>query len=357
MTYYPDQRIVSRLSTIHREALLPEGAIGAVRTTEGARVDVRDVVANGAIPARHIIIDAARTLGVRDPNAIKRLLLVKANQVVDEQTPIAGKNKSRGKRVFAPVRGIVVGVDEGRIIMQHVPEIINIEAGVRGRILQVYPNRGVAVEAVGAIVQGVWGNGRSVIATLRMEPDKNFRKVIEESVDLTYKGSIIVTFNSLTAEILELVYEGNIAGIIAPSMPADLQDDVMNSNIAVMLTEGFGNARMNGEIHALLKEYEGYQVALDADLPGRWKARRPEAVINRVSDERPAGLNLNATLKVGTRVRITRQPYIGQIAEIAELPDQPLILANGLRVPSARVELISGETVNIPLANLELAGR
>jgi hypothetical protein len=124
-----------------------------------------------------------------------------------------------------------------------------------------------------------------------------------------------------------------------------------------MLTEGFGASRMNGEVHSLLKEYDGYQVILDADLPGRWTARRPEVVINRIIEERPPGLNLNATLKTGLRVRITRQPLLGQIARIAELPNQPLLLPNGLRVMGARVELISGEMVNIPLANLELAGR
>ena len=80
-------------------------------------------------------------------------------------------------------------------------------------------------------------------------------------------------------------------------------------------------------------------------------------MINRPIEERPPGLNLNATLKTGLRVRITRDPYLGQIGRIDDIPNQMLDLPNGLRVAGARVELISGETVNIPLANLELAGR
>ena len=224
-------------------------------------------------------------------------------------------------------------------------------------MIQVYPERGVAVEAVGAIVQGVWGNGRSIIATLRMEPEQDLRRMIQESLDIRYKGSVLVLVNPLDPTMIPVFEEGNINGIIAPSMPSTAIERVMESNIAVMLTEGFGMLRMNGQVFNLLKDYDGYQVTLDADVPGRWTSRRPEAVINRPIDERPPGLNLNATLKRGLRVRITRPPHLGSIAHIDELPNQPIELPNGLRVPGARVELISGEVVNIPLANLELAGR
>lgn len=356
-TYYPDQRIVSKLSTIHRECLLPDEAIGLVRTHEGAKVEVRDVIANGKIPARYVLIEAADKLGLRDKKSLKRFLLVKPNEVVQADTPIAGKRKDRGKRVFAPIRGTVAAVEDGRIIMQAMPELIKVEAGVAGRVVQVYPNRGVAVEAVGAIVQGVWGNGKSIISPLRMEPDQDLRKIIEESLDIQYKGAVVVLYNSLDLDTLQLLEDGNINGVIAPSMAADMIERVLHSTMAIMLTEGFGNAHMNGEVHSLLKEYEGFQVILDADLPGRWTARRPEVVINRSVEDHPPGLNLNATAKPGLRVRITREPHLGQIARIAELPDEPLLLPNGLRVMGARVELISGQIVNIPLANLELAGR
>ncbi len=357
MDYYPDQRIVSRLSTIHRECLLPDNAIGIVRVHEGEKVDVRDIVANGQIPSRHVIIPASDILGVRDKSAVQRLLLVKPNQVVPADTPIAGKRKDRGKRVFSPVRGMVVAIDDGRIIMQEMPELVNIEAGVAGRVIQVYPNRGVAVEAVGAIVQGVWGNGRSIIATLRMQPEQDLRRMIEESLDIQYKGSVMVTTKPLTADMIPLLEAGNINGVIAPSMPADIMESALSTNVAVMLTQGFGTMRMSGQVYNLFKEYESYQVTLDADLPGRWTSRRPEAVVNRPIEERPPGLNLNATLKTGLRVRITRDPFLGQIGRIDDIPNQMLELPNGLRVTGARVELISGETVNIPLANLELAGR
>jgi len=74
--YYPDQRYLSKLTTIHREVTLPENAIGNVQVREGARVDVRDKVARGLIPARHVIIDAASELGLRNPQNLSKFMYI-----------------------------------------------------------------------------------------------------------------------------------------------------------------------------------------------------------------------------------------------------------------------------------------
>ena len=354
--YYPDQRFVSKLTTIHREALLPEEAIGNVRTHEGARVDIRDVVAHGAISARHVIIPAAEQLGLRNKDNLEKLLLIKIGATVDAQTPIAGKNAKRGRRVFSPVRGVVTAVDKGRIIMQEYPELIDLEAGVRGRVVRVYPGRGVAIEAVGAVVQGVWGNGKRIIATLRSEPKQGLESLVD-TLDTTYKGSVMVFYEPLDLQRLALAERVNISGIIAPSLPAPWQERVMNSPIAIMLTEGFGDINMSNEVLTLLTDNVGFQITLDAYTPGRWEPRRPEAIINRRIDERPPGLNWSIPLRVNQRVRLTREPHLGQMGKVVELPRQPIPLANGLRVKGARVELITGETIAVPFANLELAGR
>ena len=60
-------------------------------------------------------------------------------------------------------------------------------------------------------------------------------------------------------------------------------------------------------------------------------------------------------LKVGLEVLITSEPYLGKRGYIVELPNLPVLLENGLRVMVARVE-VNLQIVDIPLANLELAG-
>jgi hypothetical protein len=55
-------------------------------------------------------------------------------------------------------------------------------------------------------------------------------------------------------------------------------------------------------------------------------------------------------------VRITRAPYAGRTGEVVEIPSNRILLANGLRVMGAYVEIGVDEIVAVPLANIELAG-
>jgi len=56
-------------------------------------------------------------------------------------------------------------------------------------------------------------------------------------------------------------------------------------------------------------------------------------------------------------VRMIREPYMGQTGIILDLPKAPVLLDNGLRVPCAQVELVAGDKLFVPLANLEVLGR
>lgn len=356
MTYYPDQRYLSKLMTIHREVMLPENAIGNVQITEGKRVDVRDKLARGLIPQRHVIIDAAAQLGLRNRASLAGMMLVKSNQRIEAGAAIAGKQANRGKRVFAPFDGIVVGVDDGRIIYQEMPEILTLEAGLRGRVVRVYPGRGFAVEAVGSIVQGIWGNGKRLIATLRMEPPEGLEHLLSDSLDFIYKGAVVVTTRELRAIGIETAIDQNVAGLIAPSMDASLMPLALETDLLILITEGFGSLRMGSEVLNLMKEFEGSQVTIDAYLPKGWEPRRPEIMMNQSTDETPSQLNFMLALRIGMQIRISREPYLGQTGKIIELPESPILLDNGLRVPGAKVELITGDAVNVPLANIELIG-
>lgn len=359
MPYYPDARLISKLTTIQREALLPEEAFGVVQASEGQDVDIRQVVARGALPSRHIIVEVRPILGNVDDATLNKLLLVKDRAMAQAGSPIAGRDPKRGKRVLAPVDGLVVYAGDGRIVMQEKPAVITVEAGVRGTVTQVYPGRGAGIKAVGVLVQGVWGNGRSVINGLRLEPARGIETIQPEALDTAYKNEIVVTAKPVTPFILQVAEVRGFAGLIAPSMDASLMDRVKALALPVMLTEGFGDARMNPAIMSLLQEFDGMQATLDAYLPRRFEPRRPELVINRRvgADEEVPPLETGIALRRGMRVRVTRAPYTGQIGKVLELPDQPILLPNGLRVVCASVDIGEAEPVDIPLANLEFAGR
>lgn len=355
--YYPEQRLVARLMHLKRQVRLPEEAVGSLQVDTGHRVDVRDVVARGLIPAKHVIIDAQTELGLKTPEELEGLLLVRARTRVPAGEPLAGRDKERGKRILAPFEGLLIGIDKGRILFQAMPEIVNLEAGVRGRVTQIQAGRGVEIEATAGIVQGVWGNGRNVIATLRTEPERGgILSLPRETLDTTYRGEIIVTRNALTKEVLGLAEARNFAGIIAPSMSSNLVQLARQAPFAIMLTIGFGDYPMTAKVYNLLQEFVDSQAALNASEPRRFDVRRPEAVFSRVVSEQLPVTPDFVPIEVGTEVRVGSDPYLGRVGIVKALPKHSIDLANGLRVRGAKVDLGAGLIVDIPLANLELAG-
>ncbi len=354
--YYPEQRLIARMTRLRRKVMLPEEALGSVQVKPRQAVDIRDRVARGIIPANYHIVEAQQILRLRRPEQLEELLLKRVRDRVQSGDALAGKSAESGRRVLSPVTGVVVFIGDGRIVVQEVPQVINLEAGVAGRVEQVLERRGVIIRANGALVQGVWGNGRDVVAVLRMAPDDGIESIPEDTLDTTYKGEIVVTRHPLTERALDIAEVRAFDGIIAPSMSAALLERVQALEIPVMLTAGFGSVLMSSSTLAVFSELDGRQAALDAAAPGRYTSRRPQAVINRPMSEEASATSEQIALRPGMRVRVTRAPYFGQTGTVVEMPTQPRPLPNGLRVPCALIDLLEAEPVAIPLANLELAG-
>ena len=341
--YYPDQRHMIAWATIRRERLLPDNAIGAVEVRTGQHVTLRDIVARGTIPSQYLFVEAAPILGRND--TLEDLMLVEVGEMVEADQLIAGQYASRGRRLFAPAAGRVVAVHQARIVIQATPESIELEAGLMGQVISTRPGRGAVIEAMGALVQGVWGNDRRVIGPLRIEPDDGLESIFDDEIDRQYSGAVVVTRRSIKATTLMAMENQNLGGVIAPSMDVRLVDEALRQSTAILLTDGFGSANMNGQMFSLFAGMESKQASLDAYLPSAWEARRPEVFINLPprSGERPPAPPAQVTLQRGMNVRLTRAPHVGAIGKIVDLPKPPQMLDNGLRVPCAQVDLATGE--------------
>lgn len=354
---YPEQRLISRAMRLRRKVMLPEEAIGQIEVKPNQQVDIRDQVARGIIPANYHVIEAQQILRLRKPEQLEELMLKNVRDRVQSGDVIAGKDPERGRRVLSPVRGIIAFAGDGRIVVQEAPQVISLEAGVSGRVIQVIRRRGVIIQSSGALIQGVWGNGRDVVAVLRLAPDAGMETIPEDTLDTTYKGEIVVTRHPLTEAALRIAEIRGFDGIVAPSMSADLLEQVEALEIPVMLTAGFGNILMSSSTLAIFSELDGRQAALDATDIGRYGGRRPQVVINRpVKDDEISAESGQIALRKGLRVRITREPYFGTIGTVVDLPQKPQRLANGLVVPCALVDVLEAQPVAIPLVNIELAG-
>ena len=359
MAYYPDQRYAAQFTIISRDCVLPEESQGNIRVAEGNRVDIKDVVAAGTMPSAHVIIDGLAFFGLKKPDALIPYWRVEVGDFIDEQDLLAAKNPKRGKRLFSPVRGRVMKIEHGRIILQKQPEQVEIPAGLRGRVSNVVPGRSATIEATGAQVQGIWGNNRRTSALMRVEEDGTILQ-LEDEFSLMYKGVILVTQNPIGLDELKMMQDRGLGGIIAPSMDIHLRQRALDLHGAVLLTEGFGKMRMSRTTFNLFGQFDSKQVTIDTYMPTRWETRYPQVIVNisdKSREEQPTRPNPSLALRTSMNIRITREPYLGQTGRIKELYKTPTLLTNGLRVLCAQVELIAGETVIVPLTNLEVLGR
>lgn len=358
--YYPDQRHMMAWTTVRRDRMLPEGAVGTVEVRRGETVNLTDLVARGSLPARYVYVEAAAALRLRREADLIDRLLIELGETVSAGQPLASQADGRGRRVLSPANGVVAYIGRGRIIIQTQPEIVELQSGLVGTVTAVIPNRGATIEAYGALVQGVWGNGRRAIGTLRKEPEDGLETISEDSIQREYSRAVVVTRRVLAAATLDVIEAQQLGGVIAPSMDSALLPRALTLNAAVLLTEGFGNLRIPPQVISLLDGFAGRPAMLDAHQPGRWDTVRvPEVFINLPpkSSGHPPAPDVHRALSVGATVRLTREPHAGWIGQVVELPRTPQTLASGLRMPCARLSLASGETVVVPLANLEFLGK
>lgn len=350
---YPSQLHAFSLATIQRERMLPRGAIGTVEIRQGERADLKQVVARGTVPTRHVILEASSFFKLKRPEDLDALMLVERGDAVEINQPIAGRNATRGRRLFSPVYGIIAYIGDGRIVLQETPEVADLEAGMIGTITEVIPGRGVIIESTGGLIQGVWGNNQRVIGPLRPEPEDGLESIRSDELNTLYRGAVVLTRKAISLTGLRVVEEQGLAGVIAPSMDITLREPALDLNAAILLTEGFGAVRMSAHLFNMAKEFDSKQVTIDAT----GENGRPEAIINFARSGLVAHQpDPNLALKSGMVVRLTRAPYMGQTARIVNLPDSLRLLDNGLRVQCAEVELFTGEVALVPLANLESFG-
>jgi hypothetical protein len=351
-------RIVSRLTPITRIYQVPPHTGGQFLVGAGAKVDLRDEIARGDQPAEHILIDVAAELDRPAAEAFA-MIGVEAGAVLEEGDFIAGRNPERGRRVLAPAAGQVKAVDARTacVVFAVKPAQVTLRTGVRGRVREVRAGSSMVIDGNGALVQGVWGNGRQRTAILRSQPDDGLQAILRDQIDLTYKGCILVIHEPIGPIAMDIVADQGLTGMIAPSMDATLIPAVMASPAAILLVDGFGPIPMARNVKAMLTEFEGFQATIEAQQPRFGEAFVPQMVINRVADDPIRPMVVDGRGGVGVGIRVAREPYLGRAGRIIEWPPRATLLENGLEVPCVRVELDRGERAVVPLANLEMIGR
>jgi hypothetical protein len=124
----------------------------------------------------------------------------------------------------------------------------------------------------------------------------------------------------------------------------------------ILVTDGFGATPMNSAAFKLLTTNDRREVTVNAEHFDRYYGNRPEVIIPLPVSTEPPEPNSFAPFRTGQMVRLRRPPYAGAIGTISSLPAGLSTLPSGLRAPAADVRLENGETVLVPLVNLEVVG-
>lgn len=353
--YYPVESLITPLTTIRRERLLP--APGQVLVEPGETVGPADVVARCQVPGGVRILDVSQALRIprdRVSSYVRKAPgdSVQANEVLAAPRGLFSRFR-RGLR--SPVDGEVIDVRDGLVLIQAAATVYELTAHIKGQVTNVMPKRGVVISAVGALIQGIWGSGGEAEGVLKVVVDNPQRPLRARSIDVSCHGTLVVGGRILDEKALERAVEAKIRGLIASSVNADLCPFIKTLPFPLVITEGFGALPMSEPVFTLFQSNMGQQAMLSAKTLARWGARRPEVLIPlRAEDEKPPEDGRPRPLRVGDQVRILRAPNLGAVGQVDDLLDHPQMVESGSRVPVARVNLGEGELVLVPLVNLEV---
>lgn len=343
---------VVALATIVRERRLP--VKGTVRVRLGQRVSPGDVVADASWSRDHVFLDVARTLGITAA-AAERLIRFKAGDNISPGAVIARGGGLLPITLKAPRAGRVVATGGGEVLIESGESRLELRAGLSGTVRDVLPERGVVIQTTGALVQGVWGNGRIDTGVMINLADKPDTVLIPARMDVSMRGSILVGGSVQDADVLRTAGEIAIRGLLIGSIFPSLLTLAREMRYPIVVTDGFGAVPMNALAHRLISTNSKREVTLNGEPYDRYSGGRPEAIIPLPAPAAPPLQDI-VELAAGQTVRMRRQPATGMVGTIVSLPEGLATFPSGLSAPGAEVRLENGQQLLIPLVNLEVVG-
>jgi len=339
------------LVTIERERVLP--IPGRVVARKGQKVAPRDVIAGADLAPEHILLNIAQGLGVSIEQADDLIQRV-AGDEVKEGDLIAGPVGLTRRVVRAPIDGRIMLAGEGQVLLRVEKPPFTLRAGITGEVTELIPDYGAVVATSGALIQGVWGNGRADFGLVQVKieaPDDELNPV---HIDVSLRGSIVLGGYCADAAVLQKAAEVPVRGLVVASMSAALIPLAQTMDFPVLVLEGFGQIPMNAISFNLLTSNQNREISVNAEPLDHHIGQRPEVIIPLPSSRNtrmPANLE---AFKPGLKVRITRAPYQANTGTIELLYNDHIKFPSGIRAASALINLENGEAVQVPLANLEV---
>ncbi len=341
------------LTSIVRERLLPVEGNVLVRLNQ--KVSPSDVIAEAKWSREHVLIDVARALRL-SPAVAERIVKCKVGDKLSAGMEIASGKGLFPRIVRAPREGNVVAAGGGQVLMEIGDAKIELRAGIPGTVVEIIAGRGAVIQTAGALIQGVWGNGRIESGLLVNIAEKPDGVLTASRIDVSLRGSILLAGMVKDADALQAAAELPVRGLILSSLYPSLIPVAREMRYPIMVTDGFGPLPMNSAAYRLLSTNAKREVTLNAEAFNRYTGTRPEIIIPLPISSEPPASPSSQVFAPGLQVRMRRPPAMGAIGSIVILKPGLTTLPSGLRAPAAEVKLENGETIIAPLVNLEVVG-
>jgi len=354
MPYLPPTSHVTLLATLRRERMLPRP--GAITVENRQRVEAADVVGRANVAERHYVVEVARALGVA-PQQVEAAMLKQDGDPVKSGEPIAARKGPLGlgrRLARAPADGRLVTSGGGKTLLAAFRRPFELRAALPGVVVSILQSKGVVIESIGALLEGVWGNGRDDLAPLQLIGGDPNAQLLAPLVQMEMRGTILaagsLTDPAAVKRLAEVPLRGLIVGHLAPA----LLPDVQKFDFPMVVAEGFGAGGFSRPAADLLAANAGRGVWLNARPLDHFYRRRPELIVPLPGPSTPPQPPAEGeALAVGKRVRVLRGPAAGRIGAVSSLTERPVNLPSGLRARVATVDL-DGVSARVPFANLEL---
>lgn len=358
----PERKINAQGKVVLRR-MLP--VPGEVLVQRGQQVEALTVVARAHAPQRYRLINVARHLAQPKVDMEQVMLKaegdeVKANEVIARAT---GGLPFLQRAAKAPAAGQIAAIGPGWVLLETQGAVIELPAFINGIVARVIPDRGVIIEASGAMIEAACGFGGEAYGPLKRLVDNPFETVALGAIDENLKNMIILAGRSLDEETLRRAEEVQVRGIIVGSIDAALLNLQPPVKVRVVATEGFGDIAISRYAFGILGTLDGKEVSIRGHTPHLFPPTdqnpdEAQAIVLATSNKASAlaavsaGKESKPSLAVGSWVRVTRGPFLGASGTVSGLPPKPQALATGLVTPGAIVNL-GDDSPYIPLANLE----
>ncbi len=342
---------VTPLTRIYRRRAL--SVPGLVQCRYGDQVTSDRVIASADVPRGYHLLDLEDSLNTRIKH-LDKVLTKKIGDTVTQGEVIARLGRISKRESVSPVTGKILDARRGKVLLEALPDHIELMAFYPGKIANLIPERGAVIEVTGALIQGVWGIGRELRGRLECLVPNGETLLQADEITSAHMGIILVGGRTLDADILANAVENRVSAIVVGSVSSTLVPVIRASGVSVLATEGFGDLPVNRRTFELLQSHSGYESCFSPVVQTRWEVRRPEIIIPMPAEGDLPAATPGAQIKIGTRVRALRAPYEGRVGQVVALPPQPRRIESGIRARGAEVDLDTVGKVFVPFDNLEI---